>query len=295
MKIALSLALTLSVLSSLATGSPCQVAPTDSRATLSVESGHGKAFDTAPNSDVSLERYHLEIRPRDNQAIAVGFGHQYSIVDIDNLPGSGDREISPVTNGHLHTLYIPMDLSSLVGEPWRLRLEPALSISSNLLKKPGSIGADAWQPNVALLGRFDESPSSHWELGLCGDYRFGDYRVYPSASWNWQKGRWSLRLGYPDAGIEASINEALSTGLRVSPAGNRWFVHDSDAGDSLFIHEAWRAEWYLDWHFARSWNVNINLGKLLHNHYEFELESGRRFRDDTRPPWQVRLGIVWHY
>lgn len=273
-----------------AASSPCHVPPENSQVTFSAESGQNRSFDIAPNSDVSLKRYHFSIYPRArDRKVTVGYGHQYSIVDIDTLFPS---ETSPVANGHLHTLYVPIDLA---GEAWQLRLQPALSVSSNLLKKPGNIGADAWQPNVALLRQFGDSPESGWVAGFCGDHRFGDYRVYPSISWNRQHGRWSLRIGWPDTAIKASIRESLSTGLRIGPAGNRWFVHDSDAGDSLFIHEAWRAEWYLDWRFARSWRVNMNLGKLLENRYEFELENGAWFQDDTDSPLQARVGIIWHF
>lgn len=270
---------------------PCHVPPANSQLKFSFESGQSRSFDTAPNADVALERYHFSITPRSgNRKITVGYGHQYSIVDIDNL---FTPETRPVANGHLHTLYVPIDLA---GEAWQLRLQPTLSVSSNLLKKPGDIGADAWQPNLALLRQFGDSSESHWVAGICGDYRFGDYRVYPTVSWNRQHGRWSLHIGWPDTAIRASIiHESLSTGLRVGPAGNRWFVHDNDAGDSLFIHEAWRAEWYLDWRFARSWRVNVNLGKLFENRYEFELENGERFQDDTDSPLQARIGIIWQF
>lgn len=256
---------------------------------FSTESGEQTAFDRLPGADVSIDRQAFLFMPAGDEAnrkIRVGYGHRYSVIDFQGMP------VDPSSNGHLHTLYMPIDLSSLLDESWTLQLQPAISISSNLLKDPDEIRGDGLQLNFALARRLAESGDTHWTAGVCGDHRFGAWRVYPTLAWIMEGETLSLRIGYPDNLARVRLGRDWSTGMRLYPDGNRWLVHDDDIADSVYEHEGWRLEGFLDWRFAPHWQAALSAGKILNSNHELLLENGDNFSSDSDEPWQVRLELA---
>ncbi|MBD3647274.1 MAG: hypothetical protein HUJ31_07450, partial [Pseudomonadales bacterium] len=195
-----------------AADSPCTSQPSMRQLVFTQEVGSNTSFDDERGLDVAVSRQRFRFVPQDTDDITFGYGHEYTTVDIDPLPGA-----QPSSNGHLHRLYVPIDASSLVIENWTLRFQPAISISSNLLKEPAEITADALQFNAALLKQWNVSPDSRWRAGICADYRFGEYRLYPVVSRLWRIDAWSLELGFPDSALSIRLDTDLTAGMRLSP------------------------------------------------------------------------------
>lgn len=285
--ISISIFLTLSGIGDARAGpSPCEPPPAVAQLSLTWESGSDQSFDRERDADVAISRRHFRYLPRNDKVVTIGYGHEYSIIDTGNLPGP-----KPSSNGHLHTLYVPIDASRLLSDDWLLRLQPTVSISSNLLKDPARITARALQYNAALSRPIAVSPTEEWQVGICGDYRFGDYRLYPTVARLWQVDSWSIRLGFPDSTVAVRLDPGLTAGMSLSPDGNRWFVHDEDPRDSIYRYEAWRLDSYLAWRFARSWQGQLHVGFRFRSRHELVLEDATRFDSDTRAPWYFSLTL----
>lgn len=277
--------------------------PEQTRLSLAGEFGREAALDTpvdgrsrrtgeisGPAGEAAVDRRYIALKPAvAGEGFVMGYGHEYTIVDMDTR-SSGAPE--PSSNGHLHTLYMPMDFSVFLGRDWRLRLQPALSVSSNQLTDPGELDSNALQLHLAFSRQWRPSPDTDWRAGICADHRFGDFLVYPTATWHRVSGPWEMRLGFPDSDVSRAFGGAFTSGIRLFPAGNRWHVHDDPPpGDSFFTHKAWQAEWYVQGRFMQSWRAEFSLGKLFDNRFELSLKTGQKVRWSTDASLQLRFQL----
>ena len=275
----------------LAAPSPCQPPPPAAQLLLSglaaEKTGLPGGFDAALRLQRSLIAWQSAAPQR---GIALGYGHEYSIMDLQTPQDLPEQRRG---NGHFHQLFLPVDLSAVLPEGWSLRLQPALAVTSNQLRHPDELETRDWQLSAALLRSWDSGQGDRWEIGLCGDSRFGEPRLYPSVAWTRETATWSLRLGLPDSAFSRRVGANLDAGLRLFPDGNRWRVHADDAAPSWHEHEGWRAELLLGWEPLRQWRLEAGLGTWLDNRHRFELLGGQRVESDGGASAYARLALVW--
>ena len=122
---------------------------------------------------------------------AFGGGHRRVILNVDG--------IEPQTNGYLHTFFaVAHRLGAHKNGGIRFSIAPALSASSNITKDPDEYTADALQLLAALVWDREIIDRLKIRYGLCGDHRFGEYRVYPVIGMDWRAHPdWTVEIGFP--------------------------------------------------------------------------------------------------
>jgi hypothetical protein len=157
-----------------------------------------------------------------NHQLKLGFDMLYTIMDFD--------KITPMTNGHLHTWDLSVNGSHIRnGSKVLYHVTPAISVSSNALKRPSLIDSDALQLKTGVIIKKDIHQEYAWVIGFMSDYRFGDYRLYPVAGVCWQPSEnWSLQLALPDFSIRKIFSNDISLTFYVAPEGNQWHVFSDD-------------------------------------------------------------------
>lgn len=276
--------------------SPCLPPAREPALRLALESGGAEPFAHVSGNELRLQRRSVALQPGTRgEGLKIGYAHDYAIYDFQTPAPSGPASLQPLTNGHLHRLSLPMDVSAALPADWDLRLQPALAVSSNFLKEPDRIGLEALQFNVALMKNFALQAGASWQAGICADHRFGEYRLYPSLAWLWRAGDWRVRLGWPDSEIRRRLGRDFSTALSLSPAGERWRVHHETGGDSWFSHEAWQARWSLEWRPRQSLGLELSAARLSGSRYDFSLAGGEAFRGKTSSPLQLGMSLIWNY
>jgi hypothetical protein len=215
--------------------------------------------------------------------------HDYSIYDLD----LGAESAPPSGNGHLHRLAVDGDFSSLLSEGWQLRLQPALAVSSNQLRSPKKIELEGLQLNGALLRHVTTGANSGWTAGLCADQRFGDYRIYPSVSWQRSTNAWLVQIGWPDSRLTKQLSPTLHTSLQVFPGGDRWHVLGQEQ-HHWFSHENWTARWALEWRLFPALGLELSASLLFDNRVSFETADGNSFEGKTDAPQQWGLSLIWY-
>ena len=190
---------------------------------------------------------------------SVGFDYRYTILGFEGAA-------RPDTNGHLHSIIVPItgrdDRQDRTVEYY---LAPALSVSSNALKNPDLIDADALQLRAGLWYRKAVDDRQAWFAGLRADYRFGPYRLYPVAGYCWKPDdTWQFQLAFPDFSITRYFTGGVSIGLFASPDGNRWHVFNKDkTRQSDFAYNAIVSGISVDWQINRS--VGLSIGIISHS------------------------------
>ena len=289
-------ALASCLLAGAAVASPCLPPPREPALRLALESGGAEPFAHHPGNEVRLQRRSAALQPGTRGSnLKIGYAHDYAIYDFQTPAPSGARSLEPLTNGHLHRLSLPLDLSALLPADWDLRLQPALAVSSNFLKEPDRIGLEAFQFNAALMKTFALGGGASWQFGLCADHRFGEYRLYPALAWRWRAENWRLRLGWPDSEVRVRLGRDFSTALAVSPSGERWRVHHETRGDSWFSHEAWQARWSLEWRPRDALGLELSAARLSASRYDFSLSGGEVFEGRSSSPLQLGVSLIWNY
>lgn len=232
--------------------------------------------------------FDLLLRPNDTWSF--GVGHRYAILDFDSL--------EPETNGHLHTLFVPLHRQSRSETgSFRASIAPALSTSSNILKDPGEYSADALQLLAALEWGRSLGRKANLRFGVCGDHRFGSYRIYPLISVDWQPNAdWSIEVGFPTLQARFRISSRFSSSVRFTPDGNEWHV----AGKSLenqsrLVYEAYLLEWTLSWQASRSLAVTASVGRQYQNRYEMTLQDGSQVQLSSEPATRIGAAMVWRF
>lgn len=222
-----------------------------------------------------------------------GVGHEYLSLQFDELPPP-----EPQSNGHLHTLYLPVHwVNPEQQRQTRLSVAPAIGISSNILKNPDKLHEDSLQLWLALEYKQRVTSTLQWLLGLCADHRFGHYQGYPVAGLEWQPGeRWSLRLAYPDTSLSYRATPRLSLTLAAGPDGNQWQILDSDLDNrSRVVREAWLIEGQISWQLSRSVTLSISVGKAIEPQLQLSLERGAEVELDLDDSSYTALGLRWHF
>lgn len=232
----------------------------------------------------------LRILARGPSNLSFGFSHRYSKFDF--------ADIEPQTNAHLHTSEFALhwrrgDHRDNV----RAAVAPTLSASSNVLGHPQKYRSDTLQLSLALVRQQRLSDSLVARYGLCGDDRFGRYRLYPTAALQWRPHPdWEIDLGFPASGITYRIGDALSSALRASPDGSEWHVMNRgfDA-ESRFVYESYAIEWLLELEAGRHLHLVAGIGRQLRNSFEMTLQDGERLSVDSSPVDRLRAEVRWRF
>lgn len=214
---------------------------------------------------------------------AWGITHRYAIFDFAG--------IEPQTNGHVHTTTLPLHWRSS-GNRLRFSAAPALSASSNVMGHPQEWQSETLQLLAALVVTSRISDTLDFRWGICGDHRFGEYAIYPTAALLWSPGRWRVELGFPRFELAFEPGNALRFALSIAPDGNEWHVKDRGlvAGSQL-VYEGVAVEWRTEWRVTRRVALSLSLGRQLENRYELALAGGTRLATSGDAVSRVGLGI----
>lgn len=221
-----------------------------------------------------------------SRSFSYGFGHRYMIFDFS--------AIEPQTNAHLHTSFVPLHWQR---GNLRLSAAAALSASSNVMGHPQEYESETLQLLFAAVVAKDVDEHLAFVYGLCGDHRFGEYRVYPVAGVEWRPHPdWTLEVGFPETRIAYTVTNDFETSLQVAPDGNEWRVENRDfSAESDFVYEAVALEWITEWSPVSRLTVALSLGRQLRNRYEMTLANGQRALVSGAPADRVGVGLRWRF
>jgi hypothetical protein len=221
-----------------------------------------------------------------SKPFSYGFGHHYMIFDFS--------VIEPQTNAHLHTTFLPLHWQR---NDLRLSAAAALSASSNVMGHPQEYESETLQLLFALVLAREINERLTFDYGICGDHRFGAYRVYPVAGIAWQPHPdWQLELGFPRARIGYTLVEQLTTALQIAPDGNEWRVENRDfSAESDFVYKAIALEWITAWEPWPGLSLAVSLGRQLRNRYEMTLASGERVTVSGEPADRIGFEVRWRF
>ena len=193
------------------------------------------------------------------QTTSIGLDYSYTILGFAGAAAAD-------TNGHLHSFIIPVTgRQDTKDHTLVYYLAPAVSVSSNALKDPELLDADALQLRAGLWYRKVLDGEHAWFTGLRADYRFGPYRIYPVAGYCWKPDDlWQLQLALPDFSITRYFAGGVSISLFASPQGNRWHVFSRDkTRDSDLSYNSIVSGLSLDWQMNPS--IRVSIGIIGHN------------------------------
>ncbi|MCH7508857.1 MAG: hypothetical protein IIB68_03330 [Proteobacteria bacterium] len=259
---------------------------------LSMEiSSHNKSAFERNLGETEQENFNLDliIRSEDN-SLLFGVGYRYSFFNIDMF--------DPQTNGYLHTFFLPLHrISQNDVRSFRFSIAPALSASSNVMKNPGRYTVDAFQLLAALVWDWRLSDRVSLQYGLCGDHRFGNYRIYPLIGVHWQLHPvWTIELGYPTSQLRYQFSAGSTSSLQITPDGNEWYVLDKNlAQHSQFVYQSYALEWSFDWQLGAKLTLTTSVGRQLHNHYEMTLRDGSRVRLAGESATRFAARLRWRF
>jgi hypothetical protein len=234
------------------------------------------------------ENFSTDLLFRLNSHWFLGGGHRSEILNVDRL------ELQ--TNGFLHTFYFPVVWVNRSDEKsFQFSIAPALSASSNVTSEPSEYTADALQILASVVWGWQISDRLGLRYGVCGDHRFGEYRVYPLISANWQPHPdWRIELGFPSSEVTYRITERLTSSLRITPNGNEWYVKDRSLQQhSQLVHEAYVLEWRFNWRAHENLILTANVGREFHSRYELTLLDGSSVRLSSSPATRIGVGLAW--
>ena len=198
----------------------------------------------------------------------------------------------------MHTLFVPVHrVNQSDGERFRISIAPALSASSNVVKDPGEYDTDAFQLLAAAIWHRPLSDATGLRYGVCGDHRFGSYKIYPFLSLGWQlHPDWTIELGFPTASVRYQITRSLISSLRLAPTGNEWYVKDKSLRNaSQFIHESYLLKWALNWQAYTRLTITADIGWQFRNRYELTLVDGSRVHLSGDSVTRVGASLDWRF
>ena len=246
------------------------------------------------NSNVSSDIYSLNLMFQgagsDSQSWLFGLGHQYTIFDFQNLDAQ--------TNGHQHTLYLPFFLHSKSNANYfNFSLAPALSVSSNILKQPNQYNANALQGLGSVVYQKKMSDAIDWLAGICADHRFGNFRVYPLLGFKWNINHlWKTVIAYPDSELSHRLSDTIYWRLHIGPDGNQWHIKDKALQQSSeFSHEAYLAQWQLDWSVTPGFLITASLGLVFNAEYRFTLANGEEVATEQDDSTRTTVRVRWEF
>jgi len=242
------------------------------------------------SGETNLELYGTDLLFRSNDTWSFGFGHRSMILNVDGL------ELQ--TNGYLHTFFLPAHrLSQSDNGGFRFSVAPALSASSNVTSDPDEISVDAMQVLAAAIWNKQMSDRIALYYGVCGDHRFGDYRVYPVINVAWQiHPDWRLEIGFPTSQLIYKVSESISSVLRIAPNGNEWYVKNKSlTKHSQLVYEAYLLEWALNWRAHKNLMLTASVGRELDSQYEMTLLNDNRVRLSSDSATRVGMALAWYF
>ena len=251
---------------------------------------HEKSAFERNMGEANQENYNFDLQFKLSDKWAVGAGHRYRILHVDPL------ELQ--TNGHLHTFFLPLHRQSQSNrKSFRFSIAPAMSASSNVMKNPDEYESDAFQILAALIWSRRLSESVSLRYGVCGDHRFGGYKIYPSASVELQPdARWTIELGFPTSQLSYRISKRLTSLLQIAPDGNEWHVKDRSLEKrSRVFYEAWMIEWAVNWQARKHFVISASVGRQLQNRFEMTLQDESRVRLRGDPATRMGAALVWRF
>ena len=274
---------------SLASVDICQGPIADSHLSIAYQM-HDASSIERDRGETRQENYGFDLQFNSNDKWVFGAGHRYTILNVDGL------ELQ--TNGHLHTFFVPLHrLNQAERKSFRFSIAPALSASSNIMKDPGEYAGDALQLLVALVWNRQVSAQLGFRYGICGDHRFGSYRIYPLVSFDRQlHPDWKIKLGFPVSRLSYRISKNLISSLRIAPDGNEWYVSDkSMQKKSTLVYEAYVLEWAFDWRAHEHLSLTASVGIQFDNRYELTLLDDSRDKVSSESVTRIGAALVWHF
>jgi hypothetical protein len=217
-----------------------------------------------------------------------GFGHRYVIFDFDG--------VEPQTNAHLHTSFFPLHWNA-EERNFRLSAAVALSASSNIMGHPREYEGDSLQLLVALVSGTPLSERLSVRYGICGDHRFGEYALYPTAGIEWRPhADWTFDMAFPLSRITYDVANDVSTAVQIAPDGNEWHVTDRNFdAESKFVYESIALEWLTRWHVHPRLTLSLSLGRQLRNRFEMTLMTGERVFLSGEPANRIGAAVRWRF
>lgn len=261
-----------------ATGSHLSIGYVDN-ATASFEGSIG---------DLNRDNFSTDLLFDLNNNWTLGFGHRSAVLNVDRLMLQ--------TNGYLHSFFFPAHWRRQSDKSgFRFSIAPGLSASSNVTADPDEYASDALQLLAAFVWERQISDRLRWSYGLCGDHRFGDYRVYPVVSLAWQlHPDWRAEIGFPTSQLSYRISESLGSSLRIAPNGNEWYVKDESLGrHSQLVHEVWVIEWVFKWWAHPHFVLTASVGREFQSRYEMTLFDESLVRLASEPAARAGVVLTW--
>jgi hypothetical protein len=229
-------------------------------------------LDTGTGAEVEITTHEVNfawpVASEPNHSLALGFDMLYTIMDFDL--------ITPMTNGHLHTWDLSVNGSyKKKGSEIFYNVTPALSVSSNALKRPSLIDDEALQLKTGMVYKKDIHQGYAWVIGFMSDHRFGDYRLYPVAGVCWKPSEnWLLQLALPDFSIRKLFSSEISLTFYVAPEGNQWHVFsDDEQRDSDLTYNAIVTGITAQWLIAPTISLNLNLEQQTRREFSVVLDD----------------------
>lgn len=274
---------------SLAAVDVCQP-PTDYSHLSVAYSNHAESSFSGGVGQTRQRNHNIDLLFRFGESWAFGAGHHYDILGIEQL--------EPQSNGHVHTVFFPLHRISRSGNKgFRISVAPALAASSNVVKDPAEYSADAFQLLGALVWTRNLSTHTTLRYGVCGDHRFGSYKLYPSISVEWQPHvDWTIELGFPTTRLVYRASKILESSLLITPDGNEWHVRDEGMEEqSQLVYEASKVEWALRWTAGKHIAISASVGWQFDNRYELTLLDNRRIRLSSDSVTRIGAALAWRF
>ena len=251
---------------------------------------HDTSVIAGTAGQIDRENRNVDLQYKMNETWSFGVGHRYVILDME--------PIELQTNGHLHTLFFPVHRQSgSDSKGFRFSVAPSLSASSNVLKDPGEYSADTFQLLAALVWSRELSDRLELRYGVCGDHRFGSYKLYPSITVGWQpRTDLTIEVGFPTTRLTYRALPNSSLSLRFAPYGNEWHVKSKDMEkQSQLVFEASLVECTITWQARKQLTVTASVGRILHGQYDVTLLDDSRVGFSYDAVTRVGAALEWRF